>query len=78
MNHAFRFAFVAASILTLTSPVLAQSPMKGAHQRPGYSEYQGQAIAPAAMRDDARYQAFGSMARFSVDRASSPYAGGGY
>ena len=55
-------------------------PMKGdrTHQGYTYSERQGWATAPAAMRDEARYQGFGSMARFSVDRASSPYAGGGY
>ena len=80
MNNTFRFAFVAASILALTSPVLAQSPMKSdrAHQRSTYSEHQGQVTAPVAMRDDAPYQGFGSMARFGADRASSPYAGGGY
>jgi hypothetical protein len=80
MNNTFRLALAATSILALTSPVLAQSPMKGdrTHQQHTYSEHQGQAMAPAAMRHDAPYQAFGSMARFGADRASSPYAGGGY
>ena len=78
MNDTFRLAFVAASILALTSPVLAQSPMKGdrTHQRSTYSQHQGQA-APVAMRD-ALYRTLDSMAPFGVDRASSPYAGGGY
>jgi hypothetical protein len=80
MNNTFRLAFVAASILASTSPVLAQSPMKNdrAHQRSTYSQYQGEATAPASMRRDAPYQTFDLMAPFGVDRASSPYAGGGY
>jgi uncharacterized membrane protein len=80
MNNTFRFVFVAASVLALTSPVLAQSPMKGerTHQRSGYSQHQGQVTAPVAMRGDAAYQTFDSMAPFGADRASSPYAGGGY
>lgn len=94
MNNTFRFAFVAASILALTSPVLAQNLTQGdrTHQRSIYPQQQRQVTAPVAMRRDSTYQTYeapvamrdptyqtyDSMAPFGVDRASSPYAGGGY
>jgi hypothetical protein len=80
MKNALRLAFAAASILALTSPILAQSPMKGdrTYQRPTYSQNQGQMAAPARMHRDASYQTFDLVAPLGVDRASSPYAGGGY
>ena len=94
MNNTLRFALVAASVLVLTSPVLAQNLTQSdrTHQRSISSQHQGQVMAPAAMRRDSTYQmyeapaamrdstyqTYDSTAPFGVDRASSPYAGGGY
>ena len=60
MNNTFRFALVAASVLVLTSPVLAQNLTQSdrTYQRSMSSQRQGQVMAPAAMRRDSTYQTY--------------------
>jgi hypothetical protein len=79
MNKAIRLALVGASILALTSPVLARTAAKSdrmtSHLATGVGERH---IAPASLPERAPEQAlpvYGWNA-IGFDRASSPHAGG--
>ena len=80
MNKTIRLALIGASILALTSPVLAQSHAKSdrmtSHRATGGGEYN---TAPVFLRERAPAQpapVYGWSESTGFDRASSPHAGG--
>ena len=79
MNKTIRLALVGASILALTSPVLARIPAKSdrmtSHLVTGVGE---RSTVPAFLRERAPEQlapVYGWNVSPGFDRASSPYAG---
>jgi hypothetical protein len=81
MNKTIRLALIGASILALTSPVLARG-VKGdgmtSHLVTGVGE---RTTAPVSLRERApepRAPIYGWNTNPGFDRASSPYRGGGY
>lgn len=81
MNKTIRFALITASILALTSPVLARTVTKSdrmtSHLTTGVD---GRVYAPAGLRERAPEQMLPTYGwnNAGFDRASSPYQGGGY
>ena len=79
MNKAIRLALIGASILALSSPVLARTVAKSdrvtSHVATGAGQWD---TAPVAMREYTPGQVYGGSAGIGYDRASSPYQGGGY
>ena len=80
MNKTIRLALLGASILALTSPVLAQGQAKSdrmtSHRATGGGEYN---TAPVFLRERAPMQTapvYGWNESTGFDRASSPYSGG--
>jgi hypothetical protein len=79
MNKTIRLALIGASILALTSPVLARTVVKSDRVTSPVATGAGQwNTAPVAMREYAPGQIYGGSAEIGHDRASSPYQGGGY
>ena len=80
MNKAIRLALIGASILALSSPVLARTTAKSdrmtSHPVAGVQEYN---TAPVFLRERAPMQTapvYGWNESTGFDRASSPYSGG--
>ena len=79
MNKTIRLALIGASILALTSPVLARTVAKSDRVTSHVADGAGQwNTAPVGMRGYAPEQVYGGSAEIGYDRASSPYQGGGY
>ena len=76
MNKTIRLALLGASILALTSPVLAQSQAKSdrmtGHRATGGGEYN---TAPVFLHERAPVYGWHNEST-GFDRASSPYSGG--
>ena len=76
MNRTIRLALLGASILALTSPVLArtaaQSDRMTSHRATGVGEYN---TAPVFLRERAPVYGWHNEST-GFDRASSPYSGG--
>jgi hypothetical protein len=80
MNKTIRLALIGASILALSSPVLAQGQARSdrmtSHRATGGAEYN---TAPVFLRERAPAQLspmYGWSESTGFDRSSSPYAGG--
>ena len=80
MNKAIRLALIGASILALSSPVLARTTAKSdrmtSHRASGGGQYN---TAPVFLRERAPMQTapvYGWNESTGFDRASSPYSGG--
>jgi len=82
MNKTIRFALITASILALTSPVLAQIVAKSDRMTSRHlaTSVDGQIYAPTGLRERAPEQMLPTYGwnNAGFDRASSPYQGGGY
>jgi hypothetical protein len=84
MNKTIYFSLIGASSLAFTSPVFARDAAKSnpmtTHLVTGVGE---QSTAPAALRErepapEQLMQVYSWNASAGLDRASSPYQGGGY
>ena len=80
MNKMIRLALIGASILALTSPVLARTAAKGDRMTSHLATGIVEPTAPASLRERAPepLPVYGWMTNAGFDRASSPYQGGGY
>ena len=78
MNKTIRLALIGASVLTLTSPLLARTAARSDRMTSHFATGVGEPhTAPVALRERAPEQmlpVYGWSTGF--DRASSPYAGG--